>query len=207
MTSQDQPTIRVSGTPRWQLLLRILVIGVPVIAAIPTALTAYQSFKNGIPFGEVSYRLKQWELWNKNAECAANLHYREVTTDRAKINVAACKDTGDIALRISVSDGRSINEWIAFDRIGRSSEPNSLWNLLVAAVRAGDALSSEPAEPGRSVAQLQVVCQSQPDRTRIVRIVNEDGKCYRETFSPFLGKVERREEVPCNTPCPAPQKG
>ena len=204
MTSQDQPTIGVSGTRRWQLFVRIIVFGIPVIAAIPTALTAYQSFKNGIPFGEVSYRLKQWELWNKNAECAANLHYRDVTTDRAQISVAACKDTGDIALRISVSNGRSINEWIAFDRLGRSSESNSLWNLLVAAVRADDAPSGGSDEPGRSVslAQLQVVCQSRPDRTKIVRIVNEGGRCYRETFSPFLGRVEQREEVPCNTPCP-----
>ena len=195
-------------TSRWQLLARSIVIGVPVIAAIPTALTAYQSFKHGIPYGEVSHRLAQWELWNKNAECAGKLDYREVKTDRAKINVAVCTDTGDIAIRIAAPDGRSINEWIAFDRLDRSGKPYSIWDLLVTTVRAGEAPPRASAGNIR-LAQgsgLRVVCQSMPDKSNIVRIVNEGGRCYRETFSPFVGKVERREEVPCNTPCPPPQK-
>ena len=53
----------------------------------------------------------------------------------------------------------------------------------------------------------QVVCQAMPTRGQIVRVVQFEGKCFRETFSPFVGKVEKRESVPCNTTCPATHKG
>jgi len=192
----------------WQTWLRLIVVGVPVVGATPTALTAYQSFKHGIPYGEVSHRLSQWELWNKNAACAAKLDYREVDTDRAKINVAICKETGDIAIRIAAPDGRSINEWIAFDRLDRTAKPYSVWDLLFSTVRASPAVPRMPAAKFRFAqrAGLQVICQSTVDKTKIVRIVNESGRCYRETFSPFQGRVEKREEVPCNTSCPAPRR-
>ena len=51
------------------------------------------------------------------------------------------------------------------------------------------------------------VCQAMPTKGQIVRVVQFEGKCFRETFSPFVGKVEKRESVPCNTTCPATHKG
>lgn len=194
--------------PNWQTLVRSIVIGVPIIGAAPTALTAYQSFKHGIPYGEVSHRLAQWELWTKNADCAAKLDYKEVDTNRAKINVAVCKDTGDIAIRIAAPDGRSINEWIAFDRLDRSVTPYSIWDLLASTVRASPAASRTRALNFRVAERsaLRVICQSTVDKAKIVRIVEEAGRCYREIFSPFQGRVERREEVPCNTSCPPPHR-
>jgi hypothetical protein len=49
--------------------------------------------------------------------------------------------------------------------------------------------------------QMQVVCQVMPEKGKVVRIVNEGGKCFREHIAAFHGKVEKREEVQCTTPC------
>jgi hypothetical protein len=49
--------------------------------------------------------------------------------------------------------------------------------------------------------QMQVVCQVMSEKGKVVRIVNEGGKCFRENVNAFQGKVEKREEVQCNTPC------
>lgn len=63
-----------------------------------------------------------------------------------------------------------------------------------------------PAGGGAAGGNLQVICQTLQSKTQIIRVVNEGGKCYRESFSPFQGRVDKRDEVPCNTQCP-PAKG
>ncbi len=50
---------------------------------------------------------------------------------------------------------------------------------------------------------MEVVCQSLVSKSQLVRIVKEDGKCFRETMSPVRGSVDKREEVPCETKCTA----
>jgi hypothetical protein len=50
---------------------------------------------------------------------------------------------------------------------------------------------------------MEVVCQSLVSKKELVRVVKEEGKCFRETMSPVRGTIDKREEVACDARCPA----
>jgi hypothetical protein len=213
---------------RTYLVARVIAIAAALAGAVPTAMNLYHSWQYNIPFTEVSHRLAQSQLWAKNFDCKVD--YRALTTTGGtRVDVGACPKNGDISLKISTPNGQSTYEWIAFDNLQRPAKSRSaslsVLGLLVGEAQAADpkapvgpsapltgaatvnspppALTGPPAAARTQVAQaMQVVCTALQGKTQIIRIVNEGGKCYRETFSPVAGKVEKREEVPCNTQCP-----
>jgi hypothetical protein len=210
-------------------LARILAIAVAVMGAIPTGYNYYLSWQHGIPYNEVSHRLSQYDLWVKNFEC--KIDYRTVGAGQGmKIDVGACPTTKDIALKVTTPSGKASYEWIAFEQLEKSTKSASVLSLFVSEALADEApkgdLNPTPALASRPVPDagatpvtrsvsgstrfaqattpapgLQVVCQAMPEKGKIIRIVNEGGKCFREHFSAFQGRVEKREEVQCNTPC------
>ena len=198
------------------LLARILAISVACLGAIPTGYNLYQSWQHGIPYSQVSHRLEQYELWVKNFEC--KIDYRQVGTGQGtQVDVGACPKSGDIALKLTTKAGKATYEWIAFDQLEKATQQASLLSLFVTeaqaeelpkvqgivqgAVTAGGIVKfAQSAAPG---AGMQVVCQVMPEKGKILRIVSEGGKCYREHVSAFQGKMEKREEVPCSTTCAA----
>ena len=204
------------------LIARIIAITAAVAGSIPTATNVYHSWVHGIPYNEVSHRLSQYDLWVKNFEC--KIDYRSLTTAQGtKLDAGACSKSGDVALKVTTAAGASAYEWIAFDMLQKAGQKSaSVWSLLVSEAQAAEgpqtaletpgsattAAAPHAAVPRTQIAQagIQVVCQTLQSKSQIIRIVNEGGKCYRETFSPFHGKVEKRDEVPCNTTCP-PAKG
>lgn len=206
-------------------MARIIAIAAAVGGAIPTATTLYQSWQHGIPYSEVSQRLAQYDLWVKNFNC--KIDYRSLHTGQGtRIDAGACPASGDIALKITTATGQAAYEWIPFDKLRKAQAhaKAALWSLVVTPAMAEEAkaqavkspaglqLAQASGAPGAAPAagqgggSLQVICQTLQSKSLIVRVVNEGGKCYRENFSPFQGKVEKRDEVPCNTQCP-PAKG
>jgi hypothetical protein len=201
---------------------RVIAIGAALVGAVPTAMNLYHSWQHNIPYTEVSYRLAQAQLWSKNFDCKVD--YRALTTTGGtRIDVGACPKNGDISLKISTTSGQSSYEWIAFDQLQKPAKKTaSLLGVLVSEAAAADKPTADTATPQLSqqtgaqlgqprvqsaqAAPMQVVCTARVAPTLFVRIVNEGGKCFRETFSPVAGKVEKREDVPCNTQCP-PTKG
>ncbi len=118
---------------------------------------------------------------------------------------------------MSAQSGKATYEWIPYQKLQKASA--SLWpvDLLIGTAQAATSetppLAPAPPAgnaPGMRLAQaapgMQVVCESLQSKTQLVRVVNEGGKCFRETIAPYQGKVERREEVPCSTTCKAPGK-
>jgi hypothetical protein len=185
---------------------RLAAMAVAVGGAVPTAHTLYQSYVHSIPYGEVSHRLGQYDLWVKNFECKIN--YRALDTGQGtRVDVGACPKSGDIAIKISTASGRAAYEWIPYTKLQRTQASASFGDLLIATAHA----RSLPVSPMAAtdgplrLAQaggMQVLCEAMlPARRQIVRIVNEGGKCWRETISPLQGKTEKREEVPCDTKC------
>jgi hypothetical protein len=189
-----------SALSKWQVMVRVIAISIPVFAALPTAINLYYSWKQGIPFSQVQHRLAQYDLWLKNFEC--KIDYQAVyTAPGTRLDVGACPKTGDIAIKISGKQDTVAYEWIPFDQLSKPQAPASaLLEVLAATAYAVEASKPTPlrvAETG-----MQVVCQAMQKTNEIVRVVSEGGKCYRELFSPYVGKVTRREEVACNTTCP-----
>ena len=204
-------------------LARMLAIAVAVLGAIPTGYNYYMSWQHGIPYSQVSHRLAQYDLWVKNFEC--KIDYRSVGAGQGmKVDVGACPTTKDIALKVTTPSGKASYEWIAFEQLEQATKSASLLSLFVTEAFADEAPKGDlkptpnvPAAQGSTVTRLpmggvqfaqaatggglQVLCQVMPEKGKVIRVVNEGGKCYREHFSAFQGKVEKREEVQCNTPC------
>jgi hypothetical protein len=204
------------------MLARVIAITTAMVGAIPTVTTLYQSWSHGVPYSEVSHRVAQYDLWEKNFEC--KIEYRTLNTGQgARIDVGACPKSGDVALKITAPNGKSAYEWIAYDKLHKASVVSGLMSYIVSSAEAAEPIArpastaaipaatpatapvqiAQAAAPGGTAAGMQVVCQAKADKSKIVRIVNEGGKCFRENFSPYQGTVDKREEVPCNTQCTA----
>ncbi len=194
-----------STLSKWQKLVRVIAISIPVIGAIPTAWTIYQSFAHDIPYDEVAYREAQHKLWVKNIDCLPE--FQALNTGKGtRIDVGSCPKTGDIAIRIALQDGAATQEWISFEDLKKKTQTASLMDFIIAPALAARSSGTDKPVIRRRGQQLalegiKVMCQSMSDKKMIVRIVNDGGKCYREVLSPYRGKVESREEVPCDTQC------
>jgi len=181
---------------RFSPWLRAMAIAVPLAGALPTALNLYQSWKHGIPYSQVAHKLEQYDLWVRNMDCP--IEYKELTAGpNTRINIGVCPRNGDISIKVAMPDGKAIIEWIAFERL---KEENALADLLIAAAHAEGAVSAEGMHFAQGTAQ--VVCQGWEGSSRIVRIIREGARCFRETIHPYQGRVDRRAEVPCQPSCP-----
>lgn len=200
----------VSGTVA---VVRAAVLAVSIGAAIPTAYNLYYSWNHDIPYAQVPHRLAQYELWMKNLDC--KIDYRQLlTTSGTKVDVGACQQSGDIAIKVSSDAGKASYEWIAFNNLQKPATA-ALMNFLIPSAIAQDlqrpAVTGQQAAPvpvplpgAVKVAQagMQVMCQAKQGATQLVRIIQDGGKCFRETMSLLKGAIEKREEVPCATTCP-----
>jgi hypothetical protein len=195
------------------LVARIIAITAAVGGAIPTAMTLYQSYAHGIPYTEVSHRLKQYDLWVRNFDC--KIDYRALTTAQGtRVDAGACGKTGDIAIKVTASSGKAAYEWIAFEQLQKTGQAAaSLWHLMVGTANAAELPKSgassagtvlaqaAPAPAGPAPAGMKVICQAMPAKGTLLRVVQDGVKCYRERVSLFKGSLEKREEVACTTTC------
>jgi len=186
-----------SSFRRWYTLIKVAVITIPVIGATPTALNIYHAWKHGIPYSQVSHRLQQYELWVKNGGCA--IEYSEINTSRdAKVKIGACPTTGDISIQVLLAAGQSIFEWIDFKELQHNNTAQSVLMTPAFAAEASTALAgTRLAEAGS-----RVVCQGWENKTQVVRVINEGGRCFKETIAAYSGRADKRVEVPCTTSCP-----
>lgn len=189
---------------------RVVAIVAAIGGAVPTGMNLYQSWKHNIPYSEVSHRLSQYDLWMKNFDC--QIDYRALNVSRGtRVDVGACPRSGDIAIKITAPTGQATYEWLAFDQLQKKTNAAVSFLGLIATAHASESsgrtrpqpnMTYAQATPVGSVAQgMEVICQAMPAPGRIVRIVKEGDKCYRESIAAMQGKVEKREEVPCNTQC------
>jgi hypothetical protein len=186
-----------SSFRRWYWLIKLAVIAVPVVGATPTALNIYYAWKHGIPYSQVSHRLQQYELWVKNGSCA--IDYNEINAGKdAKVKIGACPTTGDISIQVSLAAGSSFFEWIDFKELQHMNTAHSLLMTPALAAEAPTALArTRVAEAGS-----RVVCQGWESKTQVVRVINEGGRCFKETIAAYSGRADKRVEVPCTTSCP-----
>jgi hypothetical protein len=182
---------------RWYTLIKVAVIAVPVVGATPTALNIYYAWKHGIPYSQVSHRLQQYELWVKNGSCA--IDYSEINAGKdAKVKIGACPTTGDISIQVSLAAGASFFEWIDFAQLQQINTAHSaLMTPALAAEASATLAGTQVAE-----AASHVVCQGWESKTQLVRIVNEGGRCFKESIAAYSGRADKRVEVPCTTTCP-----
>ncbi|MDH3581380.1 MAG: hypothetical protein OEM91_12250 [Hyphomicrobiales bacterium] len=133
----------------------------------------------------------------KNFVCAQSMSYQQVkTTEGTTVQVGACTN-GDVWIEVVPPNAHKILEWISLDRLRTASVTSSLSLIGVAHVSPvtnKDSVRLAQASKG-------VICQAMQGQTKIIRVVREGGKCFREKIEVLKGKVASRREVPCNTGC------
>ncbi len=145
---------------------------------------------------------EQQKLTEKNLDCLFNASPRDMQLDNnIKVRVVACK-SGDVQVTVYPLNAPAKQRWIS----SQSPVPAkaSFLDLFL-----GKALAAEPngADPQHSAqTAVQNLCQAWQDaakKSKIIRVTNEGGKCFKEIVNVFTGRVEYREEVPCNSGCKA----
>jgi hypothetical protein len=179
--------------------LKTAALVVTIVGAVPTAITAYHAWQYKVPFTEVSHRLQQYDLWERNIDC--KIDYKALSTSQGtKVDAGACASTGDISLKISTNDGKATYEWIAYNQLQKpgAQQPAGLFDLFMGVASAGE---REGAGAIRTAQAMEVVCQSLAGKSQLIRIVKEGGKCFREVMNPMRASIDKREEVSCDTKC------
>jgi hypothetical protein len=192
-----------SALSKWQILVRVIAISIPVVGAVPTATNLYYSWTHRIPFSQVSHRLAQYDLWVKNIDCPIDYHAL-TTSQGTRIDAGTCPKTGDIAIKVSGAGDAVTYEWIAFDQLQQPAPAaKALLELVATPAYAAEGPPPLPPPAARvGEGAMRVMCQAMnPARTEVVRVVSEGGKCYRVVISPLRGKMERREPVACDARC------
>ena len=133
----------------------------------------------------------------KNGSCA--IDYSEINAGKdAKVKIGACPTTGDISIQVSLAAGSSFFEWIDFNQLQHINTAHSVLLTPALAAEASATLAgTRVAEAGS-----RVVCQGWESKTQLIRIVNEGGRCFKETIAAYSGRADKRVEVPCTTTCP-----
>ena len=208
----EQPVPRASQlvavhrhvTNRMLPAVKLAVLLISIAAAIPTARNLYYSWVNGIPFADVPHRLAQYDLWMKNLEC--KITYRALLTANGnKVDAGACPKTGDIAIKITGPKGNAAYEWIAFDQVEKPARQTAgLSQILIGAANAEVLAApqmSRGAKPFRLAQEaMEVLCEARQGK-KVIRVVKDGDKCFREILLPLRGTLEKREEVACSTSC------
>lgn len=188
----------------WQrLFLYPTVIGA-LMGAIPTGLDYYKAFVYDIEFSAVKHAEEQRRLWVKNFACAMNITYQQVrTAENILVQVGACAN-GDVLIEVAPPNGSRIVEWISLDRLKTASAVSSLSLIGKAYARSAPRPSLKKPADGRiqlAQANISIKCQKMQGQTKIIRIVQQGGACYREEIDVMKGKVIARRPVPCTASC------
>jgi len=200
--------------PRWwrRFLVYPTFFGA-VLGAVPTAIDLYKSFDYGIEYTSVKNAEEQRKLWIKNFSCAQKLTYQQIkTSEGIVVQVGACTN-GDVLIEVVQPDSNRILQWISLDRLRTAAAATSALSMIATAHASA---VFPPQEPGEALtrtltqdhnfsrlaqAKVGVMCQKLVSSSKIIRIIKENGKCYREEINVLKGTVTSRAEVPCSTTC------
>jgi len=191
---------------RQRLFLYPTIIGA-LLGAIPTGLDYYKAFVYDIEFNAVRHAEEQQRLWIKNFACARDIVYQQVTTaENILVKVGACAN-GDVLIEAVTPNAGRIVEWISLERLKSTPAVSSLtlvgsaYASALSHFPANRSAANRPAQDLTRLAASTTKCQKLAGNTRIIRIVQENGACYREEIDLMKGKVISRRPVPCTASC------
>lgn len=211
---------KTSGIGRAKRIVHVTLLVATAMAAIPTIGTVLPAVRNmylaakwKIPSEMVPDRIRQERLAKKNSLCPAEIEFVSQQIDTATASMGYCKLSGDFQFFFfDPRNNREYERWISSNELLGAYESLGWWDWIVPSAQAGTAAKKSGTSKSVRVAQkagapvFKVMCQSlQPD-SKIVRVVNRAGKCYRETKSLHETRTSEREEVACDTQCPTPEK-
>jgi len=154
----------------------------------------------------VALAKQQQRLQNKNLVCAINMVRRAVQADhQTTLRYGVCENN-DVLLEVYPQNKTAFQQWLSPENL--ITEPNmprsgGLFSPAFAAVGMPNPAFGATVQPTQI--ELKTLCQQWQDggkQVKMVRVTDEGaGKCYRERINVLSGRVEVREEVPCEAKC------
>jgi hypothetical protein len=153
----------------------------------------------------VALAKQQQRLQQKNLVCAMNMTRQAVPGEhQTTLRYGVC-DNNDVLVEVYPDAKPAFQQWVSPENIivagpGRNA---GLFPAAFAAISAG-----RPAAAAATITlaqmTLKTLCQAWQDgskQTELVRVTDEGGTCYRERINVLSGRVEIREQVPCDVRC------
>jgi hypothetical protein len=154
----------------------------------------------------VTLAKQQQRLQQKNLVCAINMTRRAVEGEhQTALRYGVC-DNNDVLVEVYPVAKPAYQQWVSPENVlTAQARTSGLFSAAFAAMLPGRpeaaASMSTPAQ-----ATLKTLCQAWQDnarQVRLVRVTDEGGTCYRERINVLSGRVEIREQVPCDARCDA----
>ena len=172
--------------------IRFVLIAASVIAAIPTVMNLALAINEWVPVSELQKGYQREKIYTRN--------FGSLPKRTDPIQIAADKsvelgayNSGDVYVRIlNASTGEQLfMEWLGREQMLSKPEGYSLWDIVFSAAKADE------KKPIRLTQKLnyKVKCMWKPVKGKATQIVEVNGKCFKERFSPFTGKTDPREEL------------
>jgi hypothetical protein len=150
----------------------------------------------------VEIAFEQQKLTEKNLDCLTSAAPRQMYLDNnVSVNLVGCP-SGDVQVTIYPANAPAKQRWVP----SAPAKATSAFDWLIGAAKAAEAEgAAQTGAPVRMAqASFQTVCQAWQDerrKSKLVRVTNEGGRCFKEVVNVFTGRVEVRQEVPCNAAC------
>lgn len=153
----------------------------------------------------VALAKQQQQLQQKNLVCALGMTRRAASADHeTTIRYGVC-DNNDVLVEVYPKAKPAFQQWISPENILGEARQAKTTGLFPAAYAAALAQTQSPGASAIPVQmELKTLCQKwvpESRQVRMVRVTNEGGKCFRERINVLSGRVEVREQVPCDTKC------
>lgn len=154
----------------------------------------------------VALAKQQQRLQQKNLTCFVSMERRTVDIGSGTMRYGACPNS-DVLVEVYPNAKPAFMQWLTPENLQGGSKQTNAYGLLSSAHAAtlvpplGDALSDGVQ---RTQGMLKTKCagwsQAHPN-VKMVRVTDEGGRCYREVINVLSGRVEVRDQVPCDTKC------
>lgn len=186
-------------------------------AAIGTALLASANFvqpaydiysKYSDPDGwgqakSMEFARQQQKLQQKNLMCSLNMQRSMVRVDTANLQYGVC-DNADVLITVYPDKKPAYQQWLTPENFREEGGVASLIGAAYAATMPMPQRTQTEAAAFPVQMQIKTICQNWVDKarqTKLLRVTNEGGRCFRERINVVSGRVEIRENVPCDTKC------
>jgi hypothetical protein len=158
----------------------------------------------------VTLAKQQQRLQQKNLVCAVNMTRHAVPGEHSTTLRYGVCDNNDVLVEVYPDAKPAYMQWVSPENVitGGQTKTSGIFPAAFAAAMSGMSATAtaKAAAPMSSPAQmtLKTLCQAWQDgskQVKLVRVTNEGGTCYRERINVLSGRVEIREQVPCEAKC------
>lgn len=154
----------------------------------------------------VALAKQQQRLQQKNLNCFIGMDRHTVSTDVGTLRYGTCPNA-DVLVEVYPSDKPAFMQWLTPENLQGGKKQASVFGLISsahAATLVPPQGQSSGADLQRTQMRMKTVCagwsKTHPN-VKMVRVTNEGTQCYREVINVLSGRVEIREQVPCDTKC------